>query len=85
MYKKKFNISLTKNYEKFFFHIDKNFFKLFVYNKEDFIKPNINILLIKKLINNYFIFKFYFLGNITLFCDLTFKKFIFKIKKKKET
>ncbi|BDT61474.1 MAG: hypothetical protein RDO_0020 [Flavobacteriales endosymbiont of Rhyzopertha dominica] len=83
MNKNTFNISLINNNENFFFKINKNFFNLFKYNYNDFKNPNINIFLNKKYINNYFIFKFNFIGKITLFCDITYKKFNFKIKNKK--
>ncbi|WGH25420.1 MAG: hypothetical protein NHF87_00345 [Candidatus Shikimatogenerans bostrichidophilus] len=81
--KKLYDISLLSNYEKIKFYINKNFFKLFFYNKEEFLNPKINIFLEKKNNNNFFIFKFYFIGEITLRCDITYKKFIFKINKKK--
>ncbi|WGH25228.1 MAG: hypothetical protein NHF96_00330 [Candidatus Shikimatogenerans bostrichidophilus] len=78
-----YDISLLSNYEKIKFYINKNFFKLFFYNKEEFLNPKINIFLEKKKNNNFFIFNFNFIGEITLKCDITYKKFIFKINKKK--
>ncbi|MDH3005023.1 MAG: DUF177 domain-containing protein [Candidatus Shikimatogenerans sp. JK-2022] len=80
-----YDISLLDNNEKFKFYINKKFFKLFIYNynKEDFLNPKINILLVKKKKNNLFIFKFHFIGEITLICDISYNKFLFKINKKK--
>ncbi|WGH25785.1 MAG: YceD family protein [Candidatus Shikimatogenerans bostrichidophilus] len=84
MNKNIYNISLLSNNEKIKFYINKKFFKLFIYNEEDFLNPKINIFFEKKNINNIFIFKFNFIGVITLICDITYNKFIFKINKKKK-
>ncbi|WOX79166.1 hypothetical protein [Candidatus Shikimatogenerans bostrichidophilus] len=78
-----YNISLLSNNEKILFNINNKFFKKFNYNKEKFLNPKIKLLFEKINNNNYFIFKFYFLGKITLICDISNNKFLFKIKKKK--
>ncbi|WGH25048.1 MAG: DUF177 domain-containing protein [Candidatus Shikimatogenerans bostrichidophilus] len=79
-----YDVSLLSSSEKIKYFIDNNFFNLFLNknNYVDYLNPKINILLKKNSNNNFFIFKFYFLGIITLICDITLNKFLFKIKKK---
>ncbi|WGH26674.1 MAG: hypothetical protein NHG02_00400 [Candidatus Shikimatogenerans bostrichidophilus] len=84
MKKNIYDISLLNDNEKKKFNINENFFKLFLYSKEKFLKPKIILFFKKKYINNFFIFKFFFKGKLILICDITYNKFLFKIKKKKK-
>ncbi|WGH24865.1 MAG: YceD family protein [Candidatus Shikimatogenerans bostrichidophilus] len=81
---KKFYISLLPNNENFKFFINSNFFKEFLKEEEDYLNPKINIIIKKKNKNSYIVLKIYFIGVITLICDITLNKFLFKINKKKK-
>ncbi|WGH24681.1 MAG: hypothetical protein NHF92_00330 [Candidatus Shikimatogenerans bostrichidophilus] len=83
---KQFNISLLPNNESYRFFINNEFFKAFLIEEQekDYLNPKINIIIKKKNKDSYILLNLYFYGKITLICDITLNKFLFKIDKKEK-